>query len=47
MKNLLGLKIWHLLKHPELTEFVRQSGKLFIELLNKVRVGNIDDDVEK
>ena len=26
---------------------MRQKDKLFIDLLNKVRVGNIDDDVEK
>ena len=26
---------------------MRQNDRLFIELLNKVRVGNIDDDVKK
>ena len=26
---------------------VRQNNKLFIDLLNKFRVGNIDDDVRK
>ena len=46
MKHLLGLQFWHLLKYAELTEAVRQNDKLFINLLNKVRVGNIDDDVE-
>ena len=29
-----------------MTEFVRQNDKLFIELLSKVPVGNIDDDIE-
>ena len=29
-----------------MTEFVRQNNKLFIELLNKVWVGNIGDDKE-
>ena len=46
MKNLLGLKLWYLLKYVELTEVVTQNDKLFIDLLNKVRVVNIDDDVE-
>ena len=47
MKHLLGLQLWHLFEYAELTEVVIQNDKLFIDLLNKVPVGNIDDDVEK
>ena len=34
-------------KYSELFEIVRQNNKLFIDLLNKVRDGNIDNGVEK
>ena len=47
MKHLLGLQLQHLFRHAELNEFVRQNDKLFVDLLIKVRVGNIDNDVEK
>ena len=43
MKHLLGLQLWHLFKYAELT----QTDKVFINFLNKVRAGNIDDDAEK
>ena len=46
MKHLLGLQFLHLFKYAELNEVVRQNGKLFIDLLNKVQGGNIDDEVE-
>ena len=46
MKNLLGVQLRYLLKCTELTEVVRNNDKPFIDLLNKDRVGKIDDDVE-
>ena len=47
MKHLLSMRLWHLFKHANLTEVVRQIYKLFIKLLNNDQVGNIEDDVEK
>ena len=46
MKHLLGLQLWHLFKNVELTEVLRQTNNLFMNLFNKVRIANIDDDVE-
>ena len=46
MKHLLDLPLWYLFEHAELTGVARQNDKLFVHLLNKVRVGDIDDDVE-
>ena len=47
MKHLLGLLFWYLFKHVKFTKVVRQNNELFINIFNKVRVGNIDNDVEK
>ena len=46
IKHLLELQLWHLFKYAELTEAVRLNDKFFIDLFNKVQIGNIDDDVE-
>ena len=47
MKYLLGFQLWYLLKYTELAEVFRQKDKLFIDLLNKTPVGDIDADTEK
>ena len=47
MKHLSGLLLWHLSKYAELPEVATQNDKLFIDLLNKVRVADFDVDVEK
>ena len=41
------MQLRHLFKNAKLSEVIRQNEKLFIDFLNKVRVSNIDDDVEK
>ena len=41
------MQLWHLFKYAELTEVARRNDKLFVGLLNKIRVNNNDDDVEK
>ena len=42
MKHLLAWQLWNLFKYIELTKVGRQSYILFIDLINKVQVGNID-----
>ena len=40
------MQLWHLFKYVEITEDLRKNDKLFIDLLNQVQVGIIDDDVD-
>ena len=47
MKHLLAWQLWNLFKYAKLTKIVRQSYILFIDLINKVEVGNIEGHVEK
>ena len=48
MKHLLGLQLWHVFKHAELSQVLRHNYKLSLNLFTKVRPGNVDDgDVEK
>lgn len=46
IEHLLTLKLYHLFKHSELTEVMRQNDKLLNYLLNWAWVGNIDNDVK-
>ena len=46
MKHLLGLQLWHFF-NTRTNWVARQNDKLFIALLNRVQVGNIDDNVQK
>ena len=39
--------LWRMFSFPELTEVMRQRDRHFIDLLNKVRVGNVDSEVER
>ena len=44
----LALNLWRMFQFAELTEVMKQRGDTkFIDLLNKIRVGNVDEDVQK
>ena len=44
----LALNLWRMFQFPELTEVVRQKvDRKFIDLLNKIRVRNVDEDVQR
>ena len=46
--RLLSLNLWHMFRFAELTEVMRQkSDAEFINLLNKIRIGDIDADVQQ
>ena len=47
LETLVSYNLWNMFLLIELTEVMRQRGDLeFIQLLNKIRVGNVDEDVE-
>ena len=44
----LALHLWHMLHFTEMAEVMRQRGETkFFDLLNKILVGNVDEDVQK
>ena len=44
----LALNLWDMFQFAELTEVMRQRDNTkFINLLNKIQVGNVDEDVQK
>ena len=46
-EGFLMLDLWHKFKMIELTEIMRQKGDIdFIKLLNKIRIGTVDDKVD-
>ena len=48
LEKLQSYELWQMFKLIELTEIMRQKDDIeFIELLNKVRIGNVDADVER
>ena len=47
LETLASYNLWSMFSLIELTEVMRQKDDLdFIQLLNKIRVGNVDEDVE-
>ena len=46
LRHLLRLQLKHLCNYAKSTVAVKQRDKLFIDLLNKFWVGNIDGDVK-
>lgn len=41
------MQLWYLFKYEDLNEVERQNNKLFIRLLNKLRVDSTDENVNK
>lgn len=46
-ENIITTKTWNLFKISELNEIMRQKGDFtFISLLNNIRVGNVNSEIE-
>ena len=47
VKGYITLDLWEMFQFPEITEVMRQRGyNLLIHILNKIRVGNIDESAD-
>ena len=47
IEGFLSLDLWNIFKFAELTEVMKQRGDIeFIEFLNKIRVGNLDESIQ-
>ena len=46
MNQLLSLQLWHLLKNVQLTEVVTQTDWTFVNVLNSVCLGTVDENIE-
>ena len=47
VKDINDLELWHIFKMAELTEVMRQRGDTrLIEILSKIRVGDVNDALE-
>ena len=46
MEGFISLDLWHKFRLAELDQVMRQDDEMFVNILNKIRVGEIDQNVE-
>ena len=46
MKGIINMDLWHKFKLAELDQLMRQDDDIFVYLLNKIREGETDQNVE-